>query len=116
MSNSFLERLEGDADDLAATLRSVAQRPDADPAHVIVIGESAGGAAGIALAARHPPGLQAVINVSGGLRFEECPKEEELVAAFRAYGARSRVPSLWIYARNDSFFRPSPRAAATPGW
>ena len=29
-----------------------------------------------------------------------------LVAAFRAYGARSRVPSLWIYARNDSFFRP----------
>jgi dienelactone hydrolase len=106
MSNSFLERLEGDADDLAATLHSVALRPDADPAHVIVIGESAGGAAATALAARNPPGLAAVINVSGGLRFEECPKEEELVEAFRVYGARSRVASLWIYARNDSFFRP----------
>jgi dienelactone hydrolase len=105
-SNSFLERLEGDADDLAATLNAVAQRPDADPAHVIVIGESAGGAAATALSARNPPGLMAVVNVSGGLRFEECPKEDELVAAFRAYGARSRVASLWIYAKNDSYFRP----------
>ena len=106
MSNSFLERLEGDADDLAATLTVVARRPDADPARAIVIGESAGGAAAVALSARNPPGLMAVINVSGGLRFDECPKEEELVAAFRHYGATSRVAGLWIYARNDSFFRP----------
>jgi dienelactone hydrolase len=106
MSNSFLERLEGDADDLAATLNAVARRPDADPARIIVIGESAGGAAATALSARNPPGLMAVINVSGGVRFEECPKEEELVAAFRHYGALSRVASLWIYAKNDSSFRP----------
>ena len=44
--------------------------------------------------------------VSGGLRFESCPKEDLLLAAFRAYGARSRVPSLWLYAKNDSFFGP----------
>jgi dienelactone hydrolase len=105
-STSFLDRLESDADDLAATLHSISLRPDADPAHVIVIGESTGGVDATALSARNPPGLMAVINVSGGMRFDECPKEEELVAAFRTYGARSRVPSLWIYARNDSFFRP----------
>lgn len=105
-STSFLDRLEGDADDLTATFNAVVQRPDADPSRVIVIGESAGGATATALSARNPPGLVAVINVSGGLQFEECPKEEELVAAFRAYGAKSRVASLWIYAKNDHSFRP----------
>jgi pimeloyl-ACP methyl ester carboxylesterase len=105
-STSFLDRLEGDADDLSAILSVLGRRPDADPAHAIVIGESAGGAAATALSARNPPGLMAVINVSGGLRFEECPKEEELVAAFRTYGAKSRIASLWIYARNDNSFRP----------
>jgi dienelactone hydrolase len=105
-SNSLLERFEGDADDLAASLNTVAQRPDADPTHVIAIGVSGGGAAVTALSARNPPGLVAVINVSGGLRFEECPKEDALVAAFRAYGAKNRVASVWIYAKNDSFFGP----------
>jgi dienelactone hydrolase len=105
-SDSLLARFEGDADDLAASLNTVAQRPDADPTHVIAIGVSAGGAAVIALSARNPPGLVAAINVSGGLRFPDCPKEDELVSAFRVYGSKSRVPSVWIYAKNDSFFRP----------
>jgi hypothetical protein len=47
------------------------------------------------------------------------PKEKELVDAFRVYGARSRVASLWIYASNDSLFRPDlverMRAAFTAG-
>jgi dienelactone hydrolase len=106
LSTSFLERLESDADDLSATLHSISLRPDADASHIIVIGESTGGVDALALSARNPPGLIAVVNVSGGMRFDECPKEEELVAAFRAFGARSRIPSLWIYASNDSFFRP----------
>jgi hypothetical protein len=67
---------------------------------------SAGGAAVTALSARNPPGLAGVVNVSGGLRFEGCPKEDALVAAFKEYGAKSRVPNLWIYARNDSLFSP----------
>jgi dienelactone hydrolase len=103
---SLLDRFEGDADDLAATLNTVAQRPDADPTRIIAIGVSAGGAAVTALSARNPPGLVAVINVSGGLRFEGCPKEDAQVSAFRTYGAKSRVPSLWVYAKNDSFFGP----------
>lgn len=105
-ATSFLARFDADADDLAATLSAIAQRPDADPTRVIAIGVSAGGAAVTALSARNPPGLRAVINVSGGLRFQGCPKEDLLVSAFRAYGAKSRVPSLWVYAKNDSFFGP----------
>lgn len=105
-STSFIKRFDADADDLAATLSAIEQRPDADSTRIILIGVSAGGAAAIALSARNPPGLAAVVNVSGGLHFENCPKEDVLVSAFRIYGTKSRVPSLWIYAKNDSFFGP----------
>jgi dienelactone hydrolase len=103
----FGERFAADADELQATLEFVARRSDADPTRAIAIGVSAGGAAVSALAARNPKGLIGVINVSGGLRFESCPKEDALVAVFREYGARSRVPSLWLYAKNDTYFGPT---------
>jgi dienelactone hydrolase len=105
-STSFLPRFEADADDLAATLDFIATRPDADPTRVIAIGVSAGGAAVMALSARNPKNLRGVINISGGLRTQICPKEEALVQAFKEFGAKSRVPTLWMYARNDSFFGP----------
>jgi dienelactone hydrolase len=105
-SKSLVERFDADADDIQATLAKVTQRADADPTRMIAIGVSAGGAAVISLSARNPLGLRAVVNVSGGLRFESCPKEDMLVSAFRGYGARSRIPSLWMYAENDSFFGP----------
>jgi hypothetical protein len=73
---------------------------------VIAIGVSAGGAAVMALSARNPKNLRAVINVSGGLRMQSCPKEEALVQAFKEIGRRSRVPTLWMYAKNDSLFGP----------
>jgi dienelactone hydrolase len=103
-SPSLLGRFASEADDLQATLAAVAKRPDADATRMIAVGVSAGGAAVAALSARNPPGLLAAINVSGGLRFPSCPKEDALVAAFKEYGAKSRVPQLWIYAKNDSFF------------
>jgi len=105
-STSFLPRFEADADDLAATIDFIAARPDADPTRVIVIGVSAGGPAVMALAARNPKYLRGVINISGGLRTESCPKEDALVQAFSEFGRKSRVPTLWMYARNDSFFGP----------
>lgn len=103
-SQSLTERFAADADDLQATLMAIAKRLDADDKRMIVIGVSAGGAAAVALAARQPPGLIGVINVSGGLRFRDCPKEDALVAAFKEYGAKGKVPQLWMYAKNDSFF------------
>jgi hypothetical protein len=30
-----------------------------------------------------------------------------LVEAFKQFGSKSRVPSLWLYAKNDSFFDPA---------
>src|SRR5262249_41646306 len=43
----------------------------------------------------------------GGLHMDACSKEDALVAAFKDFGTRSRIPSLWMYARNDSFFGPA---------
>jgi dienelactone hydrolase len=105
-SASLVEHFSADADDLEATLNLVAQRPDADPTRMIAIGESAGGAAVLALSARNPKNLLGVINVSGGLRLTDCPKEDLLVDSMKAFGSTSRVSSLWLYAKNDSFFGP----------
>jgi dienelactone hydrolase len=58
-STSLVERFDADADDMQATLASVAQRPDADATRVIAIGVSAGGAAVTSLSARNPAGLRA---------------------------------------------------------
>ena len=103
-SPSFDPWFSSEADDLLAALDFVARRPDADPARAIAIGESAGGAAVSALSARNPKNLLAVVNVSGGLRINDCPKDDTLVAAFKHLGEKSHVPNLWIYARNDSYF------------
>jgi dienelactone hydrolase len=105
-TTSFIPRFSADADDLEAALEAISARPDADATRVIAIGVSAGGAAVSALAARNPKNLRAVINISGGLRMEGCPKEDVLVQAFRELGAKSQVPALWMYAKNDSYFPP----------
>jgi len=62
----------------------------------------------MALAARRPPGLLAVINFAGGLRHKgSCTYEPALISTFAGFGARSGVPTLWLYAQNDSLFGPS---------
>ncbi len=107
--------LDAHADDLEAALRSIARRPDADMGRVLAIGDSAGGAAVMALAARTSVPLAGVVNVSGGLARRlgpfrpdpACaPYESDLVWNFARFGTTARMPTLWLYAENDSFFRP----------
>jgi dienelactone hydrolase len=98
-------RFSGNADELEAVLSFIKQRPDADPTRVIAIGVSAGGADVVTLAARNPAGLRGVVSVSGGLRVQNCGSwQDNLVAAYRGLGTASKVPQLWLYAKNDSFF------------
>lgn len=92
--------------DLAAVLTVVANRPDADATRAISIGVSAGGAASLALAASAPTNLKAVVNVSGGLRNETCPYEGKLVETVAGFGRTTKIPTLWLYARNDRLFGP----------
>jgi pimeloyl-ACP methyl ester carboxylesterase len=101
-ADTFMSWMNADADDIEASIGAVTQRTDADPARMIVIGESAGGAAALALGARQIPGLAAVIDLAGGEHLSGCAVINDAIPAdFRALGARSRVPNLWIFARND---------------
>jgi len=107
--------LDAHADDLEAALRSVARRPDADMDRVLAVGDSSGGAAVMALAARKSVPLGAMVNVSGGLAYGHQPFQHDLACAayesdlvwnFGRFGVSAHMPTLWLYAENDSWFRP----------
>ena len=98
-------------DDLEAAIQAIGRRQDADPSTVLALGASMGGAAVLDLAARQPAGLKAVVNISGGIKSMPRPngepascKAEDLVPLFAGFGARSHLPTLWLYAENDSLF------------
>jgi dienelactone hydrolase len=79
----------------------------------LAVGQSAGGWGALALASRNPPGLAAAINFAGGRggRIDGKPDSncapDRLVAAAGRFGATARVPTLWLYAQNDSYFAPA---------
>lgn len=110
------------ADDIEATLRYMAKQPFVDASRIAVVGISTGGWASLALAARNPDQLRAVINFAGGRgghafgRPQAVCGEERLVEAAGRYGASARIPSLWLYSQNDSYFGPRLASAMAGAW
>jgi dienelactone hydrolase len=101
---------ELEADDLDGALKAVAARPDADGRRAIAVGQSLGGGTVLAFAARQPASLVGVVNVSGGVLRTDANgtcDHADLVAAMATFGARTRVPALWLYSENDSLFPPA---------
>ena len=83
------------------------------PNNVIVVGQSAGGWAAIALSSRNVPGVRAIITFAagrggrvGGKPNNNCAPDK-LVAATGEFGRTAHVPMLWIYVENDTFFGPA---------
>ena len=108
------------ADIIATAIAFMIRQPFVKPTGVVVVGQSAGGWGALALASRNPPEVRAVINFAGGRggRVNNQPNvncaPDRLVAAAGRFGATSRIPSLWLYTENDSYFGPdlSKRLAA----
>jgi dienelactone hydrolase len=99
-----------EAEDLVGALKALAARSDADTSRVIAIGQSLGGGTVLAFAARQPKGLLGVVNVSGGVwrtMGNGACDTTDLVEAMATFGSRTRVPTLWLYAENDSLFPPA---------
>lgn len=102
----------GAADSIAAAIVYLRAQPFVRRTGAVVAGHSAGGWAALALASRAPAGLAAAINFAGGLggrSFDQpdnncAPKR--LIAAAGEFGRTTRVPTLWLYAENDSYFAP----------
>jgi dienelactone hydrolase len=98
------------AADLRLSLEFVSHRPDIDSTRMIAVGVSAGGFATVALTTNPPPGLVAAISFAGARgspRANQVCSPDRLIEAFRAFGERSRIPMLWVYAANDHFFGPA---------
>jgi len=83
------------------------------PKDVIIVGQSAGGWASISLSSLNPPLVKAIITFAagrggrvGGKPNNNCAPDK-LVEATREFGRTSRVPMLWIYIENDTYFGPA---------
>lgn len=101
------------AEALAATLAYMTAQSFIRKDGAIAVGQSAGGWAALALASENPRGLRAVINFSGGRGGHagnnpgvDCAPDK-LIAAAASFGATARVPSLWLYSANDTYFGPA---------
>ena len=89
------------------TLDWVAQQPWADVSRNVVLGQSHGGLTTLAYGTDPHPGTRLLVNFAGGLRQETCTSwQHSLIRAIGDYGAASKLPSLWFYGDNDSYFPP----------
>ena len=98
--------------DLAAVTTYAQTLPYVDSANVVLIGKSAGGFASLALAAQQPAGVRGVISFAGGRGSQPQMRKQQQVCGEAAlldtmarFARTTRVPMLWVYAQNDSYFR-----------
>jgi dienelactone hydrolase len=98
------------ADETLAVIGWLAQRAEVDAERTVAIGQSYGGAATVAVAARNPKGLVAAINFAGGSggdpngRAGRPCSPHAIESIFAEYGRSARVPMLWVYAENDRYW------------
>ena len=82
------------------------------PGKAIVVGQSGGAWGAIAFSSLNPSSVHAIIAFAGGRggRVDGKPNNncapDELVEETREFGGKSRIPMLWIYSENDSYFGP----------
>ena len=63
----------------------------------------------LAWASTQPKGAVGIVSLSGGtgsMKPGSNCDQEALVSAIGSFGERSRIPTLWLYAENDTFFDP----------
>jgi dienelactone hydrolase len=76
----------------------------------VVAGTSVGGFTSVAAGAASLQGVKAIVNFAGGAggdpvkRMGNPCQPERIGGAYAAYGAKSHVPTLWLYAANDRYW------------
>jgi len=99
----------GAAASITATVHYLASQPFVRKTGVVLVGHSAG-AWGALAAATQMSAVRAVINFAGGLGGHSYGQAnlncapDRLVQAAAEFGRITRVPTLWLYAANDSYF------------
>jgi dienelactone hydrolase len=93
-------------EDVDAAMAYLHAQTWADPERVLVAGQSRGGILSVAYAAKRPDAVRGVINFAGGWTSQRCDETGRGFnqATFAAAGAQNRVPTLWLYAEEDSYY------------
>lgn len=100
------------ARDMEASLKKVLEEADIAKRGVLIVGQSAGGWGTLALSTRPHPAVVGLINFAGGRGGHRNSKAGEncspdsLVRAAGEFGRSAKIPMLWIYTENDSYFSP----------
>jgi dienelactone hydrolase len=82
------------------------------PGKAIVVGQSGGGWGAIALSSLNPSQVRAIITFAAGRggRVDGKPNNncapDKLVETARKFGMKARIPMLWMYSENDTYFGP----------
>lgn len=101
------------ADAITTSLEYIRTQPFIRADGTVIVGHSAGGWGALAMAARHPAGISAIVAFAPGRGGHAGDKPnqvcapERLIAAAAAYGRDAQVPVIWLVARNDSYFSPA---------
>jgi dienelactone hydrolase len=102
---NIAETGELQADDIDVTIQYAKTLPYIDGSRIVVIGQSEGGLATMALGERNIPGVLGLIDMAGGLRKNHCEGWQSAnVAAYAKYGATAHAPALFMYGDNDSYW------------
>lgn len=100
------------ADSIQSAIDFMTKQPFIKSTGILVVGNSAGAWGALALASRNPANVAAVVNFSGGRggrnrgKADNNCSADRLIAAAGEFGRTARIPTLWLYAQNDSFFPP----------
>jgi len=95
------------ARDLVATARFMQTQAYIDGSKLLLAGHSAGGFASLAAASQQVNGLLGAINFAGGRGARGQCSSRHLCRAMEKFGRTNKVPTLWLYSQNDTFFSPT---------
>lgn len=110
LRREFAPAFEAGAAQVVAVIQYAKTLPFVDPGKGMLVGQSVGGAISLAVSARNLESVLGAINFAGGsggdpdLRPEEPCSEASLRRVLAGYGAKAKIPTLWLYSENDRYW------------
>jgi len=94
------------AEDIQPVIEYAHTLPYVDKAQTLIVGQSHGGWTTLAYGASNPDkSVKGLVNFAGGLKNENCSGwQSDLYRTAEDFGKETKVPTIWFYGDNDSFF------------
>lgn len=94
------------AEDIQPVIEYAHRLPYVDKVQTLIVGQSHGGWTTLAYGASKPDkSVKGLVNFAGGLKNESCGGwQSDLYRTAEDFGKATKVPTIWFYGDNDSFF------------